>query len=663
MSLKEKMKNNRSVLFLFFWFYGTVLFYEIIFRIRAVPSFWGIGLCYILLFSIPIACLITAFCTVFPPKINRIFAFIFMAVLFLFYLSQIIYFGIFKTNYTFFSLLNGSQVTEFSNEIFTALLKNWFYILIFLLPPLFFYITNRKLSRYQRHIKIPLLFFALTIISSYFGIDCLSMAGTDLFSPYDLYFYTVSSSQSADKLGLAKTFQLDAKRLILGTATRPASSFETEASLLPESNPTDSKPNDSKQEEDIIYEDNVMDFDFETLINNETDEKIKSMHQYFQSVTPTKQNKYTGIYKGYNLIYITAEGFSSYAIDKTLTPTLYKMAHEGYQFTNFYNPIWGVSTLDGEYVNCLSLIPKEGVWSLYKSSDHYLPFALGNQFKNLNYPTWAFHDHTYNYYHRDLSHPNLGYTYQGVGNGLSMKQTWPESDVEMIDITTDTYTSSDPFHVYYLTVSGHLNYTFNGNAMATKNRDLVKDLPFSEECQAYLACNIELDRAMELLLARLEEAGIADQTVIAIGADHYPYGLENEQISEFLGHPVEENFELYKSTLILYTPDMEPQVINKPCSSLDMLPTVSNLFGLEYDSRLLMGQDIFSDADPLVMFVNRSWVTDKAMFNAATGEVTPTGNEPVSDEYAAAVNQKVSNKFDYSAKILDYDYYRILFGK
>ena len=117
------------------------------------------------------------------------------------------------------------------------------------------------------------------------------------------------------------------------------------------------------------------DIPFEELIKKEGNEAIRSMHKYFSSVKPTKKNEYTGKFKGKNLILITAEGFSPYAVRKDITPTLYKMQEEGFKFNNFYTPTWGVSTSDGEYVACTGLLPKEGIWSFYKSSKNYMPFA------------------------------------------------------------------------------------------------------------------------------------------------------------------------------------------------------------------------------------------------------------------------------------------------
>ncbi|MGM9975096.1 MAG: LTA synthase family protein, partial [Clostridiaceae bacterium] len=342
-----------------------------------------------------------------------------------------------------------------------------------------------------------------------------------------------------------------------------------------------------------------------------------------------------------------------------VTPTLYKLVNGGFVFNNFYNPIWEVSTSDGEYAATLGMIPKSGVWSMKESSKNYLPFAMGNQFKNLGYSTRAYHNHTYNYYRRDLSHPNLGYDYKGVGNGLKIKETWPESDLEMMEVTVPEYINDEKFHAYYMTVSGHMNYTFMGNSMAYKNRKLVEDLPYSEEGKAYIAANIELDKALEYLINSLEKAGKADKTVIVLSADHYPYGLPKDKLDELAGHKVEENFELYKSNLIIWSPSIEePIIVDKYCSSIDIIPTVSNLFGLEYDSRLLMGRDILSDSKPLVVFNNRSFITDEIMYNSKTGETISLKGTEVTEEYIGDINKVVNSMFIYSAKVLEKDYYK-----
>jgi len=162
---------------------------------------------------------------------------------------------------------------------------------------------------------------------------------------------------------------------------------------------------------------------------------------------------------------------------------------------------------------------------------------------------------------------------------------------------------------------------------------------------------------MEYLLQQLEAAGIADKTLIAISADHYPYGLEQEAIEELSGEAVDDNFDLYRNAFLLWTKGMEPVTIDEPCSSLDIIPTISNLMGLEYDSRLLMGRDIHSDTKPLVIFADGSFITEQGRFNAANGKFQPNPGVSVEEAYVEEISAVVARKFYLSAMILDTDYY------
>ncbi len=674
MSTKNEVKAEKlfksgrlkfSSFSLLVFYYSTIVFSELIIRISSSKHFFGIGLLYIFLFSLPVALILFGLSHLFSNKVNRVISIVCTALLLVFYDSQLIYYQVFKTFYTVFSLTRAGQATDFVFETMQTILRSIVPFLILFLPLAVIIVLVVKCKDiFNQYSDVPLYSAAACVTIQLIAICCTFLTGRGIFSPYDLYFQTSSLNQSTDRLGLITTFRIDAQRLIFGEPDiieLPLDDSSEDTSSIDDISSTTSTE-DTPVVKPIVYTPNILDIDFESLIENCTDSSLKKIHEYFSNAEYTMKNEMTGVYEGYNLIFVTAESFSPYAIDPTLTPTLYKMVNEGITFKNFYNPIWGVSTLDGEYVNLQGLLPKSGVWSMYRSGENYLPFTLGNQFKKLGYNTLAYHNHTYHFYNRDVSHPNLGYTYIARGNGLDVKGTWPESDLEMVEKTTDAFINNGPFHVYYLTVSGHMNYTFIGNSMASKNKALVKDLPLTEECKAYLACNIEFDRSMELLLERLEAAGIADKTLIVIAPDHYPYGLTKEALDTFAGHTVEENFELYKSQLIVYTKGMTPMTVDKVCSSLDILPTVSNLMGLEYDSRLLMGKDIFSDSEPLVIFANRSWITDKAMYNPETGTVTQLTDEPVDEDYIKRINKLVKTKFTYSAKVLENDYYSIVFG-
>ena len=633
-----------------------------IFRLYAFESPFNFDFVISFIFLLPFAFIFYIICSFFRGTSSHLLSVVLLGLIALIYSSQLIYYQFFRTIFSVYSVGNGAQILEFWKDIAKLFISQSIWILLLYLPVFLLIgfgknqLSFEKINWFKR-----ITLVCCIVLSQLLGIGAVYSSGTAQHSAYDLYFKSRSPMLSAERLGLITTMRLDFQRLISGWS--PELIVPPHTPVTPPSQGViDETPIEQENEkEEIEY--NVMDIDFSELNANESNQVIKDMHKYFESVQPTAKNKYTGKYKDYNLILITAESFSPYAIHKDATPTLYKMVHEGYQFTNFYTPIWEVSTSDGEYVAVTGLIPTSGIWSFQESGKNALPFVLGNQLQKLDYKTLAYHNHTYTYYGRHISHPNLGYVYKGLGNGLDVKESWPESDLEMIEKTVPEYMNSQPFHTYYMTVSGHMQYSFTGNYIAWKNKKYVEDLPYSEQAKAYLATQIELDLALEHLLSQLENAGIADQTLIAISADHYPYGLEDQTIDELTGHAVEGNFELYKSPFILYAKGMDPEIITKPASSLDILPTLSNLMGVEYDSRLLMGQDIFSDSEPLVSFLNKSFITEKGRYNSITKEFITNAGEEVDEAYIEYISSVVQAKFYYSAKILETDYYRKVFGE
>ena len=684
---------------LLIFFIGLVNYYELVYRLWIFKNM-SLDFIFPVLFSFSCGVVLFLACGIFKER-NKILAFIFIKLLFLVYSVQLIYFCIFRTPLSLYSITGAGDALRLKDIVISAILKNIAAVILLLVPMMLFIIFHRRFSFFRVKPETAAGVLVFCLISFTVSIACVNMTNKNTLSQYTLYYKTFSPELSVSRLGLLTTMRLDIQRLIFGSGSdhkaaevfsRPdgqntgriqdnragneeegkdgksvGSSDSSGGIGMNESNSEDNSKSDRmdigsetgmpKAETSPYDIYNIMDIDFKALTEGEKNPAILDMHRYFSTLQPTKKNEYTGMFKGDNLIMITAESFAPYALSPELTPTLYEMSKRGFVFNNFYNPVWGVSTTDGEYVACTGLIPKTGTWSMAKSGKNHMPFTMGNQFKKLGYTTKAYHNHTYTYYKRHISHPNMGYEFKAVGNGLNIKETWPESDLEMIEVTTGEFIGLQPFHAYYMTISGHMNYNFYGNNIAMKNKQYVEHLPYSDESKAYIACNLELEFAVRTLIERLEEAGIADKTVIAISADHYPYGLPRECIDELAGHKVENNFELYKSTFILWKKGMDPVVVDKPCSSLDIIPTLSNLFGLEYDSRLLMGSDILSDAPPLVIFSNRSWITERAMYNSITDTAVFTDGSGNDSAYIELINSIVADKFLYSEKILDTDYY------
>lgn len=591
----------------------------------------------------------------FKEKINFILTLICFFLIGLLYSSQLIYYDFFRTFYSFYSAKNANQALDFFQAILTIVFSNIIPIILMFLPTIILLVVRRRMFSFSKVKPLTLItFLLLGFVTHFLALSSVFIGSKDRNSAYELYYNQSLPILSVDRLGLLTTMRID----VLRNLTHWSPNIK-DISKIPVVSKDDrfTHPPKTPNEQEKPKEYNMIHYDFSNLIANEDNKEIKEMHQYFSKVPPTEKNEFTGKFEGYNLIFITAEAFSHLGVRKDVTPTLYKLVNEGYYFPDFYVPIWDVSTTDGEYVATNGLIPKPGVWSFSESGKNEVPFVMGNQLRNIGYTTVAYHNHTFNFYDRDISHPNMGYDYKALGNGLDVKATWPESDLEMMQLTIPEYIQKEPFHAYYMTVSGHLLYSFTGNMMAYKHQNKVKDLNLSEEAKAYLATQIELDLAMEHLLKELENHNVADQTLIVMSADHYPYGLDFKTIDELAGHKVERNFELYKSNLIIYTTNMKRVVVDEPVSSLDILPTISNLLGLEYDSRLLMGRDVFSDAPPLVIFRNRSFITEKGSYNAVTGEFTPRDGQGIDKDYIDRMLTTVDQKFYFSAKILEHNYY------
>ncbi len=655
---------------------AALLWMELVFRLATVEHFFD-GLLLTVGFTLAAALLVYVLCTLFNKRVNRIIVIVLLAVLAVVYCSQIVYHGVFNTYYILYSLGRAGQVAQFWKDTLLSIWRNLIAILAMFIPLVVHILFGRKVFPARRTpglLKIAALVLMVILhLGTVIAVRCCKNGDP---SPRDLYTKTFSVDDSMREFRLLTTPRVDFKFLVFGGEIHDdpdlPSSLPTDPEKDPEADPDPEHP-------PVVYGDNVIgSLDFAALANSTSDKNIKKMHEYFGSVTPTKKNEFTGKFAGKNLIFIVAEGFSPYAVDKELTPTLYKLSHEGIQCTNYYTPGWGVSTSDGEYTSLLGLMPATGVHSMEYSADRNMYFSLGNRLKAKGYKTYAFHNHTYTYYGRHKSHPNLGYTYQGIGNGLKLDYSsyypnktyttrWPNSDYLMALATEEQYMNEQPFHTYYLTVSGHMLYTFMGNSMSTYHKSEVQDLQYkSEQVKAYLACQIELDLMLEELVATLQKKGIADDTVIVLTADHYPYGLqmpnETDYYSELAGYDTSSTFEKYKNTLILWHEGLESIVIDEPVYSLDLLPTLSNLFDIEYDSRLLMGRDIFSGASPLVCFSNRSWITDKGRYDASSKTFTPNEGVTVDEEYRKTVSSIVSRKFTYADLILKKDYYDILFG-
>ena len=673
---KRREKVNAWTLF---WFPFLVMYLEFMLRLLTkTPVFpnWF----YPAAFGFAFGLLISAFVHLFPPKAVRVISIIGTIVLCFFYGMMIIIYN----SYGAFMTINtikanaGNVAGGFFKMMMLAILSNWYVVILCLLPVAFYCIFGKKTFRPHRY-RWPMAVVMVVVSLLLFAVTSIFAATGKTAARYDKQYNFSSAVQT---FGLTCGIRLNgayasrtAGFTVIDHPTEDTAETETDENGQPvETTAAAQTPK--------TYGKNIMDIDFAGLAASTSNQDWKSLDEYVQTVPASNQNEYTGLFKGKNLILITAEAFYDGFVDPNLTPALYRLLHNGFYFSDYYQPAWGGSTITGELSNVLGLAPTNSVDTIYETIGHNNYFTMGNQLQRLGYYNIAYHDGDYNYYDRDTTHENLGYgEWMGIGNGLEdITNGWPGDELTF-DATMDTYLDLQPFSIYYMTVSGHC--TYDGDDYKV---DLYYDLvnsyyPDLMETTKYFICyQMQLEDAFKVMLDKLEKAGIADDTVIVMTTDHYPYGLAygafgntEDYLSDLYGHATDEDWDRDESGLIIWCGSLEHEnknlakEISTPVTSLDILPTLSNLFGLEYDSRLLVGRDVFSNTEPLVFWLDYTWKTDKGLYDSYYEEFYPADDVEMSEEeqetYVDRITQTVINKINYSRAAVSSDYFYHLFGE
>lgn len=542
-------------------------------------------------------------------------------------------------------------LTDYTDVVVEMIVNNWWRILIALIPVMLVLFSG--IPGKEKGFRRALLSLVCALLGTGVGFGGMAMmpGGIDGYlAQYDfnaaIQEYGVLVAMTTELTGLGNRedgMTLDFAEIPVSVETKPAIDAADESA-----------------EEVKVYEPHVIPgLDFAALAQNETDGTLKTLYSYVAAQTPALENEYTGMFAGKNLIFITAEAFNYAIIDPELTPTLHRLTTEGIEFTNYYEPLWSGCTSGGELVN-LSGLAMNCEMNTYSSQK---PFnTIGSLLMDEGYFSRAYHNNIYTFYDRHKTHVNLGYEqFIGMGNGMEegVVDDWPQSDLEMFDFTIPQYIDRQPFSIYYMTVSGHCRYNQLGNDQSKKNWHLVEHLPYSDGIKAYIACNLELEKALTSLVQQLEEAGIADDTVIVMAPDHYPYGLgkawglQKDGLLELYGVEKYDLFQRDKNTLIIWSGCLEDKDmrIDAPVCSIDILPTLSNLFGVTYDSRLSIGRDVLGTEEAISLWPDYSWVTEMGSYNASNRTFTPAEGVEVPDGYVDRMVSIVTNKVKFSRMV------------
>lgn len=373
---------------------------------------------------------------------------------------------------------------------------------------------------------------------------------------------------------------------------------------------------------------NIMDIDFDEIINKENRKEYNKINNFIKNRIPTRKNDYTGFFKNKNLIIICAESWNSNIVSEDLFPATYRLMNNGFRLNNFYQPHSSSSTSTGEFSLLTGMLPMYNDISFVNSKDNDLGFTVFSKLKEAGYNTHAFLNTISTFYGRDKSYLRHFDTYMACDTGLyEAAKTKSPSDIDLIKIAYETVKKDKPYLAYVLSYDGHKPYnkTLDGKALAyyKKVDEKYKDR-YSYPVKNYIAKNMFLEEGLEFLLSKLEEDRELENTVICLVPDHYPYGLSHikdkgatiDALMDFYNSKnVYDDISIVdKTEIIIWSSAIEKmqnkKQIDKITSSHDLTPTLLNLFGLEFDSRLYPGNDIFSEKSGRAIYQNGLFIDE-----------------------------------------------------
>ncbi len=395
---------------------------------------------------------------------------------------------------------------------------------------------------------------------------------------------------------------------------------------------------------------------------NEQD--IAFLKEEYSKENDKKKNRYTGKQKGNNLIIVQLEGVDSWLINKNDTPTLYNMMKKSINFTNHYSYYnGGGSTFNSEFaVNTGFITPLSYTQNAYTFNKNSFPYSLAHLFKNEGYSVNAFHMNTKEFYSRGTNYKNWGYdNYYGLVDLGTYKDNSYYLDRELIlnEDFNEKMFSDKPFVDYIITYTNHMPFSSEkGNCKmlldldSEENENVSYDLN-EEDCARRQAK--ETDYMMELLLNELKTRNLYNNTTIVVLTDHYLYTLSDKTI-----------LDKYKNTsnnLINYTPffiwnnGKDKKTVKTVTSQLNVLPTILNLFGIDYNPNNYIGSDALdNNYQKIVFFSDYSWYDGNVYVDGGI----VTNKRYISEEALDDKNYYVNYLIKKNDLTLKYNYFKEL---
>ncbi len=509
--------------------------------------------------------------------------------------------------------------------------------------------SGRKILFFSFFVLFLVCFYCLSICSSFFKDS------RQVRSNYSLWKYPDNANLTVSQVGLLMYTFCDIKSTILNDNNHSFSLDE------------DSSIDYSSDNYNIVISDEVLD-----RLIGESRSSTKDIYSYIKSAPPSEKNEMTGIFKDKNLIIILLESVNDIGIlNQEEFPTLYHLYHEGFHFVNHYSPRNNCATGNNEFTALTSLYPINDVCTVnYYVPNSYYPESIYSYFKEQGYSVNAFHNYSLKYYARDKIQSNIGVGHFYPADELQISyidnhRDWP-SDVQLFKKSKNHYMNDEHFLAYFATVTTHQSY-IDSSFYGDLYKCLWDNTNYSERLKRYLSKMKVLDNGLKELLDELEDSGKLDDTVIALFGDHYPYGLRDDDINSYL-RDNNSSYEVSRDTaadrnvdrvpFIIYNSKTEGKEINKYTSLVDITPTLLNLFGMDYDSRLYFGTDIFSSSHPSrVYFLDGSWQDNNGFYYSLNNQINYFGDNKYSEDELLKINHELLKRQQISSMVISSNFF------
>lgn len=664
---KKPIVYNYLIIFFF------ILILEIIFKLINGWILFSAAIIRLILFVNLIAIIITLVCSFLSEKKSRILIMIFATFISIYSLIQV---GLYNMLGTYISLNTSNQLNKVKSYIIDflkSLMWHFFFLFIPLLLLIIFYlirgfyekkinkttvkvtkITN-KTFKYEKLKKIKwrlslVLILILSLVAFRYSLTVPFLQNKyQYYSNAELYKYPKIQSLSVNQFGIIGYGLIDFKTVLIGEGI----TVEKKIDFI-------------NNNHDIAASNGIDDSKWEKISKEEKNITYQKLNNYFINKEVDGKNEMTGIFKNKNLIVIMLESAGKVILDyPKYFPTINKLYNDSFTFNNHYSPRNSCATGNNEMTIMTSLFTINNTCTTqsFKNNEYFQ--SIFNIFKNEGYKTSSYHNFSDHFYNRTISHKNMGSEAYYDITKLEPNYTpslieWP-SDVNLMKEASKHFIKEDKFMAFITTVTAHQPY-ITSSIYGDKHLDLFKDLDASKSVKRYFSKLKETDLALNELINILKQEKKLNDTVIVVAADHYPYALSNNVLKKVYKNDININNEIDRTPFIIYNSKIKGSDYYQYTSIMNILPTIINMFDIETDNRLYIGEDIFNkNYSNISIFNDGSWQSDRAFYNATTGDLNYKDNaKKYKDKEILKINEIIYNKLNMSHEAIKSNYFKYL---